>query len=209
MAYEYQIGGSLPLDAPSYIPRQADQDFYDGLKKGEFCYVLNARQMGKSSLRVRTIQRLQAEGIACATIDITEIGSTDATLEQWYAGLIDIIAQTLHITDFNLDTWWENHHHLSPVHHFAQAYQQDLEISKQLAKDDPTSVTAQRDLLVSYTKMASAQLQSGNLEVARQAFEQALAIAEQLAAIDPLNQTTQNDLRILRNRVESLSDASE
>ncbi len=120
MTYEYQIGGSLPLDAPSYIPRQADQDFYDGLKKGEFCYVLNARQMGKSSLRVRTIQRLQAEGIACATIDVTEIGSTDTTLEQWYAGLIDIIAETLPITDFDLDTWWESHHRLSPVHHFAK-----------------------------------------------------------------------------------------
>jgi len=90
-----------------------------------------------------------------------------------------------------------------------QAYQQSLEISKQLAKSDPTSVTAQRDLLVSYSRIGAAQLQSRNLEVARQAFEQALAIAEQLAEIDPLNHTAQNDLSFLRNRVESLSDASE
>ncbi len=90
-----------------------------------------------------------------------------------------------------------------------QAYQQSLEIRKQLAKSDPTSVTAQRDLLVSYSRIGAAQLQSRNLEVARQAFEQALAIAEQLAEIDPLNHTAQNDLSFLRNRVESLSDASE
>ena len=45
-------GGTLPLDAPSYIRRRADDELYALLRQGEFCYILTSRQMGKSSLMV-------------------------------------------------------------------------------------------------------------------------------------------------------------
>ena len=57
--YKYYIGGSLPINATSYVKRKADYDLYQGLKNGDFCYVLNSRQMGKSSLRIKTIQNLE------------------------------------------------------------------------------------------------------------------------------------------------------
>jgi hypothetical protein len=51
--------------------------------------------MGKSSLRVRTMQRLQHEEIACVPIDLTTIGTSGLNSEQWYNGIINHISESL------------------------------------------------------------------------------------------------------------------
>src|SRR5262245_22943137 len=46
----YITGGTMPHDATSYVERAADHELYNGLRNGDYCHVLTARQMGKSSL---------------------------------------------------------------------------------------------------------------------------------------------------------------
>ncbi|WP_449420178.1 WD40 domain-containing protein [Phormidium nigroviride] len=117
----YQVGGSLEDRHPTYVVREADKRLYNGLKKGEFCYVLNSRQMGKSSLWVRTFQRLNAEGIICAAIDLTEIGSLDVTPEKWYLGIVRRLVKEFDLSKkINSIDWWKQHNLLSPLDKFSE-----------------------------------------------------------------------------------------
>ena len=125
----YQVGGSLGLDASSYVVRSADRLLYKALQKGEFCYILNARQMGKSSLMVRMMNHLTHEGYKCVSLDLTVIGSENITIEQWYKGFATALLRSLKLhRQIKIRTWWEEHLDLSPIQRISELIEEILQI---------------------------------------------------------------------------------
>jgi WD40 repeat protein len=115
----YITGGALRGDAPSYVRRQADEDLYDGLQRGQFCYVLTSRQMGKSSLMVHTAERLRQQGVAVVVLDLTAIGQ-NLTAEQWYEGLLSLMGQQLKL-EGELEDFWLAQERLGPLQRWLRA----------------------------------------------------------------------------------------
>jgi adenylate cyclase len=142
----YQIGGSLRLDASTYVVRQADHLLYHSMRAGELCYVFNARQMGKSSLRVRLQQKLEALGGDCAYIDMTRIGSEEVTPGEWYRGIMVELMRGFELFGrIDLPAWW-------------QAYE-DLPILQQLSlflEDVLLRLLPDRDLYILVDEIDSA-----------------------------------------------------
>ena len=114
--YDYQVGGSLPLGSLSYVVRQADRQLYRALRRSQYCYIFNARQMGKSSLRVQMMRRMELDGSICASIDLSTMGNRQTTQEQWYAGFMYILAGSLDLTEqVDVRAWWKAHLFLPPT----------------------------------------------------------------------------------------------
>ncbi len=115
----FVAGGTLAPSACCYLTRKADDALLEGLIAGEMCYVLNTRQMGKSSLMVRTAVRMRELGGHSILLDLTSIGQ-NLTADQWYLGML---CQTGELTGLQNDIvdYWVDNAHIGPLQRFIHA----------------------------------------------------------------------------------------
>lgn len=113
----YVAGGTVQAGDGVYVERAADAELLRLCREGRFTYVLTSRQMGKSSLMVRTAEKLLEEGIRPVIIDLTELGA-QTTQEQWFRGVLQKIEEQLELRR-RLSDWWSAQAHLSMAHRFS------------------------------------------------------------------------------------------
>jgi hypothetical protein len=103
-AHVLQAGGTLRHDH-IYIERTHDKALLDLLLRGQYVNVLAPRQMGKSSLMVRTAEQLSRRSISFASIDLASELGTPMTLSEYYQGLLLKISRDLDV-NINIDEVW-------------------------------------------------------------------------------------------------------
>jgi hypothetical protein len=120
----FTTGGTVQAGNGIYLARQADEDLLELCRKSVFAYILTARQLGKSSLMMRTVERLNSEGIRTVIIDLTAIG-VKVTTEEWYLGLLAAIEDQL-LLNTSVITWWQEHAHLGMTQRLTMFFEEVL-----------------------------------------------------------------------------------
>ncbi|MBX7131427.1 MAG: AAA-like domain-containing protein [Fimbriimonadaceae bacterium] len=116
--------GTLSQGAACYVVRQADQDLLDALSRGEFAYVLDSRQKGKSSLMIRAREALEASGTRTVLLDLQRFGS-NLDPDRWYASMLQVVGEQLDIED-RLFAIWDAQVHAGPMRKFFAALETGL-----------------------------------------------------------------------------------
>jgi AAA+ ATPase superfamily predicted ATPase len=86
-------GATMPRGAKTYVERAADEELRRFLRerRGSVCSILAPRQMGKSSLIVRTIEQLDSENsLICIRINLQSFGGLKSEKDIWRNILDDI-----------------------------------------------------------------------------------------------------------------------
>jgi serine/threonine protein kinase len=102
-----QEGGAVPVDSGFYVVRQADDDFQSALHRHDtIVLVRGARQMGKTSLLARGVQKTRTEGTRVVLTDFQELNVSQFTSpDSFYLALGDSLADQLELEVVLRDVW--------------------------------------------------------------------------------------------------------
>ncbi|MDZ8034957.1 AAA-like domain-containing protein [Nostoc sp. DedSLP04] len=130
----YQIeAGTLPLNAPSYVVRKADEQLRQFARSmqatNRVCYILAARQMGKSSLMVRATKCLAKDGAVGVKIYLQQLGNVESEKALWF-NLLRLICQQVVLQEGSLvsklDAFWDKTPGVQPTVQFEEFLIQEV-----------------------------------------------------------------------------------
>ena len=100
-------GGAVPLDSQYYVERPTDSDLHAAIERHDSIVLIEgARQMGKTSLLSRGLQRARANGAKVACTDFQKLNASDLTsLEAFFITLGTALANQLDLEKFPEDIW--------------------------------------------------------------------------------------------------------
>jgi serine/threonine protein kinase/O-acetyl-ADP-ribose deacetylase (regulator of RNase III) len=126
--------GPIPPDSQVYVEREADRRLLEYCLNGEFVHIQAPQFLGKTSLLLRTADRLRTENVASAVIDLSRL---DASLgvEQWYRQLVQTIGQGLFPRNDVAWLW----HEQTNVREFRSLWERLINYLEVLSKDLSTS----------------------------------------------------------------------
>jgi hypothetical protein len=100
-------GGAMPLDSIYYVERPTDAECHSAIKQGvSFVLLEGARQMGKTSLLSRGLQKAREKGARVACVDLQAFSASDLTSsEAFFVTLGTALANQLDLDVFPEDVW--------------------------------------------------------------------------------------------------------
>ena len=102
----YTVGGTVQANEEGlYLSRRADRELLQLCEESTFAYVLTPRQMGKSSLMIRTAEQLIDAGKQAVIVDLTQLG-TQLSADTWYSDFLDLVTSQLMLTT-DMRQWWQ------------------------------------------------------------------------------------------------------
>jgi hypothetical protein len=116
--FEFVAGGTVQASGGVYLEREADHELLEHCRAGDFTYILTSRQMGKSSLMIRTAERLDSEGARPVIIDLSGFGA-QITAEQWYKGFLFTVQDQLDLRT-PAGEWWDGQSEHAFAHRFTR-----------------------------------------------------------------------------------------